>query len=428
MALATIGEASFTNLYAVREPLSLTANQVTSILGTPTAGYVGISISFYYNSQIDIYFLEGSANCASTSVTTWKSNALASKVGTTLNNAYPPTITGNQQNSFGAHVSGDIFILQFGGISSASSGSVQAPWSSVEVCVGINNNAATPIISPSLNITIDNGLACEGSNLCSLGGTTAKSSNGDYCCHGDNAVLKVNANGQTTCGGAMGICPFTTYSWSAIGWNACNQPCKAATSSNNPTKTTAFGCLSSFGDYVNATNCAGIQLPASQPATCNTQLCQYSRTAPYGNCSVTCGTGYQYQDFVCQDGLDNTIALSYCAQATCCGGGAIQCVQPSCAPQVYNWTTGPWGACSTTCGQGIQSRTVWCQAPNLACTPINPPIQTTSCILQACAGETGISSSSSSTGKSDLSDADSFATPTQWVMLLIAFCTFLGAL
>lgn len=43
------------------------------------------------------------------------------------------------------------------------------------------------------------------------------------------------------------------------------------------------------------------------------------------------------------------------------------------------WVTAPWSECSVTCGLGLQKRKVVCQEPNGKCDPSFRPIETKSC-------------------------------------------------
>ena len=171
-----------------------------------------------------------------------------------------------------------------------------------------------------------------------------------------------------------------TYAWTSGGFGACSKTCGGGTQTQSVT------CQSSAGTTVNNSFCTGIA-PAGTQA-CNSQACltyNWSQSG-FGACSATCGGGTQTQTVVCKDSLGNQVNSSLCA--------AIP--QPpatqSCNPQAcvtYQWQQSGWSSCSASCGGGIQTQTVTCQAnksttvANSFCTTQAPP-STQTCNTQAC--------------------------------------------
>jgi len=100
----------------------------------------------------------------------------------------------------------------------------------------------------------------------------------------------------------------------------------------------------------------------SHGGTCLTGVCNAAsyawESASWGACSTSCGSGTQSRTVVCRRTADNTtVADSFCT-------GTKPATSQSCNETTgcgYAWSTNNWSACSTTCGSGTQSRTVVCR-------------------------------------------------------------------
>lgn len=85
-------------------------------------------------------------------------------------------------------------------------------------------------------------------------------------------------------------------------------------------------------------------------------------------CSQPCGGGVSYATVICTDQNGNPAPDSQCASLGPKPSGEIPCNTQPCT-----WSTGPWSACSKTCGTGgTQSRNVWCPGPSGSCTGPKP--------------------------------------------------------
>ncbi|KAL4640693.1 A disintegrin and metalloproteinase with thrombospondin motifs 20-like [Arapaima gigas] len=107
------------------------------------------------------------------------------------------------------------------------------------------------------------------------------------------------------------------------------------------------------------------------------------RTGQWGACSSTCGQGIQQRVVVCQDRYGHTAA--YCEEVGK-PGDTRSCDSGPC-PQ---WNFGMWGECSQTCGGGQRSRRVVCQQSNgrslndHMCNTVERPTDTELCNRQPC--------------------------------------------
>ncbi|KAM6215650.1 A disintegrin and metalloproteinase with thrombospondin motifs 20 [Rhynchocyon petersi] len=107
------------------------------------------------------------------------------------------------------------------------------------------------------------------------------------------------------------------------------------------------------------------------------------RTGPWGSCSSSCARGVQHRVVVCQD--ENGQSASYCTASSKPPESRL-CESGPC-PQ---WNYGSWGECTQTCGGGIKSRIVLCQLPNgqiseeRNCEILNKPPSVAQCHVHAC--------------------------------------------
>lgn len=76
----------------------------------------------------------------------------------------------------------------------------------------------------------------------------------------------------------------------------------------------------------------------------------------WGACSNTCGNGTQSRSVVCERDDSTTVADGLCS-------GGKPSTSQACTQYIstYSWDTGGWGACSASCGGGTQTRSVTCE-------------------------------------------------------------------
>ncbi|XP_043929994.1 papilin isoform X2 [Protopterus annectens] len=97
--------------------------------------------------------------------------------------------------------------------------------------------------------------------------------------------------------------------------------------------------------------------------TCNSQRCpQIKRwkTGPWSSCSTTCGGGSQSRSVYCVS-YNGREAHSAVDDAECAAFAEKPHTQQFCSlKHCATWTVGPWSQCSERCGKGFQTRTVSC--------------------------------------------------------------------
>ncbi|NXW12434.1 PPN protein, partial [Circaetus pectoralis] len=79
----------------------------------------------------------------------------------------------------------------------------------------------------------------------------------------------------------------------------------------------------------------------------------------WSECSSECGGGFQSRSVFCT--IDNEIYPDYMCRNKPQPDNNRTCGRQTC-PQTKRWKTGEWGSCSATCGGGTQTRSVYCVA------------------------------------------------------------------
>ena len=147
--------------------------------------------------------------------------------------------------------------------------------------------------------------------------------------------------------------PPVSYSWYEGSWGSCDNTCGYGS------KYRTVKCKSSDGNYVSDSYCSGSK-PSTQTNCYDTSGCRYEwHYGNWGQCSNNCGQGSQTRSATCKDQNGNV------AQDYKCSGTPI--TTQNCTSDtgcIYNWSYGSWGQCSTTCGEGTQTRTATCKDQN----------------------------------------------------------------
>lgn len=81
----------------------------------------------------------------------------------------------------------------------------------------------------------------------------------------------------------------------------------------------------------------------------------------WSGCSTTCGTGTQSRSVVCKRNDNITVADKFCTAYGLSKPATSQSCTESSGCVSYSWYTGAYGSCSTTCGSGTKTRTVYCR-------------------------------------------------------------------
>jgi hypothetical protein len=96
----------------------------------------------------------------------------------------------------------------------------------------------------------------------------------------------------------------------------------------------------------------------------------------WSGCSVTCGEGISFRSLQCKDVSGTVVSMMECSNrkvnaqnlsltdsrpctATKPGSSAGSTISIPC--DSFGFKSGPWGACSVSCGTGTRNRAVWCE-------------------------------------------------------------------
>ncbi|XP_030629632.1 A disintegrin and metalloproteinase with thrombospondin motifs 20 [Chanos chanos] len=168
--------------------------------------------------------------------------------------------------------------------------------------------------------------------------------------------------------------------WRYGSWTTCSVSC------GKGKRARYVSCRDSQGGVADESYCAHLPRPP-QTAECFSPCGQW-REGEWSPCSVSCGVGHSTRQVVCMN-YHQQVDDSFChpeekpsAEQECV---AMPChsnypLQPKSHPYLppdpghhpghsswnvpsadYQWRTGPWGACSSTCEGGFQRRVVVCQ-------------------------------------------------------------------
>ncbi|XP_075387368.1 papilin [Tenrec ecaudatus] len=177
-------------------------------------------------------------------------------------------------------------------------------------------------------------------------------------------------------------CPQTKR-WKTGPWTPCSASCGGGTQSRS------VYCVSVSGtgdqEAINEAECAG--LPGKPPATqaCNLRRCTAWHSEPWGECSVSCGSGVRRRAVTCRGDEGSVL------QATACPSDqpplTERCVRDDCPLGYQAWQIGPWSPCSKSCGSGTRERRVRCAlGPPSHCEslPLPRPTDSERCHSQPC--------------------------------------------
>uniref|UniRef100_A0A8C6VYZ8 ADAM metallopeptidase with thrombospondin type 1 motif 9 n=1 Tax=Nothobranchius furzeri TaxID=105023 RepID=A0A8C6VYZ8_NOTFU len=118
--------------------------------------------------------------------------------------------------------------------------------------------------------------------------------------------------------------------------------------------------------------------------SCNDFLCPQWKTGDWSECLVTCGKGYKHRQTWCQFGEDRL-------DDRFCGSLKPESVQTCQQQECASWQVGPWGQCTTSCGPGYQMRAVKCVVSSYGavmddteCNAATRPTESQDCELAQC--------------------------------------------
>uniref|UniRef100_A0A8D0G111 Papilin n=1 Tax=Sphenodon punctatus TaxID=8508 RepID=A0A8D0G111_SPHPU len=182
----------------------------------------------------------------------------------------------------------------------------------------------------------------------------------------------------------------SSYSWSYGSWSKCSSECGGGYQSR-----LVFCTIDNeaYPDYM----CRDKPRPTNN-RTCGLQPCPQRKRwkiGEWGACSATCGGGTQTRSVYC---------ISYNGQGSQGAVNDAECVALAERPhstqacnmrQCATWSMGPWSECSSSCGEGVQTRTVICrrelgsQTQDLACLSEPKPPLAQPCLVENCIQEIG---------------------------------------
>ncbi|XP_019588925.2 papilin [Rhinolophus sinicus] len=152
-------------------------------------------------------------------------------------------------------------------------------------------------------------------------------------------------------------CPQTKR-WKTGPWAPCSASCGGGSQSRS------VYCIWSDGtgvqEAVEEAECAGLPGKPRSTQACNLQHCAVWSVEPWGECSVSCGSGVRKRSVTCrgdQGSLLHATACSFEDQPPL----IEPCVHDDCP--VLNdqaWHIGAWGLCSKSCSSGTRRRQVIC--------------------------------------------------------------------
>lgn len=201
---------------------------------------------------------------------------------------------------------------------------------------------------------------------------------------------------KVTLGCGQGDCPVTTYQYEVSDFGSCSATCGVGIQSRS------FFCVqvvSKTGSTTNKTallstiqcQLAGksVNSSVSLVRVCNIQPCPTWSVGSYGACSVTCGDGIQTRTVQCTNSSGAVFNESICLDVVK-PISTIVCQQPLCP---FAWTFSAWGPCTPDCIVGIQNRTVFCTDVRKPTVPVDnsfctgvKPADTNRCGSSSCPG------------------------------------------
>ncbi|EKX43308.1 hypothetical protein GUITHDRAFT_110724 [Guillardia theta CCMP2712] len=141
------------------------------------------------------------------------------------------------------------------------------------------------------------------------------------------------------------------YLWSAGSFSECSSLCGSGVARRSIT------CISKLLEQVEDIRCSNRSKPLAEVPCLNLSQCSYEwEVGPYSECLNGCGQGLRRRSVSCRRSDGVTVEIGKCQ------GWAPVNEEPcsnfsSCS---YRWTPSAWEACSSTCGPGLQYRSVMC--------------------------------------------------------------------
>ncbi|XP_018618993.2 A disintegrin and metalloproteinase with thrombospondin motifs 17 [Scleropages formosus] len=170
--------------------------------------------------------------------------------------------------------------------------------------------------------------------------------------------------------------PDHLYIWTHSSWEDCTVQCGGG---ERKTVVSCMKIINKTMTLVNDSHCNLENRPLPQVRQCNTHTCQYRWvTSDWSPCSVTCGKGMQQREVACLYQLQNGSYI---------GTRDLYCLAPK--PSIVQgcqgrhcinvWEASEWSKCSSDCGHGTRRRVVTCTNPQGKCDPASQPVEEEPC-------------------------------------------------
>ncbi|XP_033642756.1 uncharacterized protein LOC117302896 [Asterias rubens] len=174
------------------------------------------------------------------------------------------------------------------------------------------------------------------------------------------SLCNANTRPASTQSCATGVTCPVTVSYFLGEFGQCSVTCGVGVQTRSVT------CRNNLGEIVNNIDCtnAGLVAPSATQACSVNVACQENIRYIAGQlstCSVTCGTGIQTRQIFCVNAENRVVANSVCEAANLAPlATELPCIQVACPVSTYTAVRGDYGACSVSCGTGVETRVVVC--------------------------------------------------------------------
>ncbi|XP_017764298.1 PREDICTED: thrombospondin type-1 domain-containing protein 4-like [Eufriesea mexicana] len=182
------------------------------------------------------------------------------------------------------------------------------------------------------------------------------------------------------------------FFWKASGYTECSRTCGGGF------QMLRYICIREHTQTpVPDKRCHTLEKPRETQIRCNTTPCPPKwRAGPWGDCSVTCGSGTRVRELECVQEITPSLIMRI-SDGACMEPKILPtseaCEMPRCefdakvastTLQPPQWSVGSWSTCSATCGPGQRTRAATCVTQGPPCDLEVKPITQDACDLGPC--------------------------------------------